>query len=84
MVVAAELVVLDSRYKGSARCAVCGTEIPVGAGITARYGDRTLRFRCSGCLARFQIDPERYLAGHDPGCCQGDDEQSPASEWRCD
>lgn len=84
MVVAANLVVMDSRYQGSARCAVCGSEIPIGEGITARYADRTLRFKCAGCLARFQADPERYLAGHPPSCCPADEEQSPASEWRCD
>jgi len=78
------IVVLNSRLESSARCLVCGAAIPAGAGLTARYGGRTLRFKCSGCLRRFEADPERYLAGHPAGCCTDEPECSPASEWRCD
>ena len=31
-----------------------------------------------------EADPERYLVGHAAGCCNGEHEHSPASEWRCD
>lgn len=78
------IVVLNSRLESSARCLVCGGDIPAGEGLTARYGERTLRFKCSGCLGRFEADPGRYLAGHQAGCCKDEPECSPASEWRCD
>lgn len=84
MAAAIDLVLVDSRYEGSARCLVCGDQIREGDGVSARYGDRTLRFRCTGCVGRFQVDPERYLAGHDAACCKEDQTSSPASEWRCE
>jgi YHS domain-containing protein len=84
MAVAAKLVVVDSRYQPSARCLVCGNEIEEGQGLTAEYQGRTLRFKCPGCYARFEADPERYLAGHEPACCNEGHSGSPASEWRCD
>ena len=78
------IVIRNSRLEPSATCLVCGSDIPAGEGVTARYGDRTLRFKCSGCLGRFEADPQRYLAGPQPSCCDGEHDQSPASEWRCD
>ena len=78
------IVIRNSRLEPSARCLVCGNDIPAGEGLTARYGERTLRFKCSGCLIRFEADPERYLAAHEAGCCKDEQESSPASEWRCD
>ena len=75
------IVIRNSRLEPSARCLVCGNDIPAGEGLTARYGERTLRFKCPGCLTRFEADPERFLAGHGEGCCQGDAECSPMSEW---
>lgn len=57
---------IDSRQAPAATCLVCGNGIPAGEGVTARYGDRTLRFKCPGCYARFQGDPEPYLAGARP------------------
>jgi len=72
MTVVRELVVLDTLDQGSATCIVCGNEIPPGGGVTARYGDRTLRFKCPGCVTRFEADPERYLAGNVAGCCGGE------------
>lgn len=78
------IVIRNSRLEASARCLVCGNDIQAGEGLTARYGDRTLRFKCSGCLSRFEADPERYLAGHEAGCCKDELESSPPSEWRCD
>ena len=78
------LVVLDSRYEAAAQCAVCGNEIAEGEGVTARFAGRTLRFKCPGCLGRFEADPDRYLSGHQSGCCGNEAEHSPASEWRCD
>jgi hypothetical protein len=78
------IIVRDSRLEPSARCVVCGNDIPAGEGLTARYGERTLRFKCPGCLSRFTADPERYLAGHEAGCCREAPESSPPSEWGCD
>ncbi len=80
----ASIVIRNSRLEPSATCLVCGNDIPAGEGLTARYGERTLRFKCPGCLSRFEADPERYLAGHEAECCNGEHEHSPASEWRCD
>jgi YHS domain-containing protein len=84
MAVAAKLVVVDSRYQPPARCLVCGNDIDEGQGVTAEYQGRTLRFKCPGCYARFETDPDRYLAGHEPACCSEEHGGSPASEWRCD
>lgn len=78
------LTIIDSRDAPAARCTVCGNEIEAGNGVTAWYGGRLLRFKCHGCAARFEADPERYLAGHEAGCCNVPAEASPASEWRCD
>ena len=78
------IVIWNSELEPSARCLVCGNDIPAGRGLTARYRERTLRFKCQGCLTRFEADPERYLAGHEVGCCSDEHERSPASEWRCD
>lgn len=80
----ASIVIRHSRLESSATCLVCGNDIPAGEGLTARYGDRTLRFKCAGCLSRFEADPERYLEGQPQPCCEGTHDQSPASEWRCD
>lgn len=76
------LTIIDSRDAPAARCLVCGNDIPAGAGVTARYGDRLLRFKCPGCATRFEADPEPFLAGH-PAGCRGDEHaaSSPASEW---
>ena len=55
------------------RCPVCGSGLKPGEGVTAEWQGRVLRFRCLGCLARFEADPGPYLAGHtDP--CGVDDE----------
>lgn len=77
------IVIRNSQLEPSARCLVCGNDIPAGEGLSARYGERTLRFKCPGCLSRFEADPERFLAGHPDGCCV-DHDHSPASEWTCD
>ena len=82
MTVVRELVVLDAPDQGPATCLVCGNEILAAEGVTAQYGDRTLRFKCLGCLTRFEADPERDLEGTAPGCCNGGHDDSPASEWR--
>ena len=84
MAVAAKLVVVDSRYQPAARCLVCGYEIEEGEGVTAEYLGRTLRFKCPGCYVRFEANPDRFLAGHEPACCNEAHSGSPASEWRCD
>ena len=84
MTIASEFVVLSSRDEPGAVCVVCGNDIPAGEGITASYRGQTLRFKCPGCYSRFQTDPERFLAGGQDGCCNGEHDHSPASEWRCD
>jgi hypothetical protein len=81
---APELILVESRNEPAALCVVCGNDISAGEGVTARYGDRTLRFKCPGCYARFEADPQRYLAGRPQSCCGGKHDQSPASEWLCD
>ncbi len=78
------LTIIDSSHEPAARCAVCATEIGAGEGLTVRYGVRTLRFKCPGCLERFRVDPLRYLAGHAIDCCHGVADGSPSSEWACD
>lgn len=84
MSASAELVVVDSRHAPADRCVVCGNDIAAGEGITATYRDRALRFKCPGCLNRFQADPERDLADHAGGCCRSNAAPgSPHSEWSC-
>ena len=84
MAIAPELILVDSRNEPAGSCVVCGNDIPSGEGVTARYGDRTLRFKCPGCCARYAADPDRYLSGQQQSCCDGKHDHSPASEWRCD
>ena len=67
-----QLSVVDSSDQPAAACVVCGNDISAGEGVTARYRGRTLRFKCPGCYARFEADPEPYLAGHQAGCCNGE------------
>ena len=82
MATAPDLVVIDSRAQPAALCVVCGNDVGAGEGVTASYRGRILRFRCTGCLTRFQADPEPFLAGHTGGCCGGQHDHSPASEWQ--
>lgn len=84
MALSSDLVLLDSRHQAAARCRVCAKEIAAGEGITAQLADRTFRFKCPDCYARFEADPQHYLAGHDAGCCSVEEPESPMSEWRCD
>lgn len=72
-----ELTLIDSRQAPAARCLVCDNDIAAGEGVTARYGDRLVRFKCPRCYSRFEADPEPYLAGRDTGCCG--DEHADAS-----
>lgn len=78
------IIIRNSRLEPAASCVVCGNDVPAGGGLTARYGDRTLRFKCPNCLSRFEADPDRYLSGQPQGCCNGHHDHSPASEWQCD
>ena len=64
-----QLTLVDSSLEPAAHCLVCGKQIPAGEGVTARYLDRTFRFKCPGCYARFAADPQPYLAGQLEGCC---------------
>ncbi len=68
-----DLVIVDSAGQPATTCVVCGQAVEAGAGVTARYRGRTLRFKCPGCLPRFEADPERYLAGETAECCDGAD-----------
>lgn len=82
-----DLVVVPSSDQSAAVCVVCGKEIAAGEGVTARFYDRTLRFKCPGCLSRFAVDPDHYLAAGPSSCCDDEDHavQSAdlvsASEW---
>ncbi|MDA8203476.1 MAG: hypothetical protein M0Z49_12085 [Chloroflexi bacterium] len=71
-----DLVVVDVRAEGLATCMVCGQAILDGGGVTARFGDRLLRFKCPGCLSRFRADPERYLSGGPSSCCDDEHEHA--------
>jgi hypothetical protein len=73
------VVLLGSRDQPAAECSVCGCDILAGEGVTARYQGRTLRFKCPDCLVRFEFDPERYVAGGQQSCRDGQ-HASPASE----
>ena len=59
-----------------------GHRVLAGEGLTASFGDQTLRFKRPGCLGRFETNPTRYLGGHEAGCCGVEREGSPPSEWR--
>ena len=84
MAVVSDLMIIPSDYQDPARCLVCGSGVDAGEGVTALFGGRILRFKCPGCLTRFEADPERYLVDHEPACCQDEHPNSPPSEWRCD
>jgi hypothetical protein len=76
-----DLVLIDSRAQPAGACAACGQPIVAGEGLTALYGGRLLRFRCSGCLASFCRDPGRHVAADDYCCSPDTCHESPASEW---
>lgn len=71
-------VVVGSADQSAARCVVCGNDVAAGEGLAARWQGRTLRFRCLGCLARFEANPERYLLEHAIDYCRMDDADHPA------
>ena len=75
------LVLIDSSHQPAGACASCGQPIGAGEGITVLSGGRLLRFRCSGCLASFCREPERYAAAEDYCCSTDTCHESPASEW---
>lgn len=50
------------------RCPTCGTALNPGEGVETEWSGRMIRFRCLGCLARFEADPVRYLAGNTEPC----------------
>lgn len=85
MIAERDLVVLESAGQPASECEVCGSEIAAGQGLTVRSGDRTMRFSCPGCLARYRADPSQFFAGTEAACCHGQHAAaSPASEWSCD
>jgi len=67
-----ELGVINSTGQAAATCVVCGKDVAAGAGVTAQFDGRILRFRCPGCLTRFSANPERYLSGGSADCCEGE------------
>jgi hypothetical protein len=79
--VAQDLVLIHSGGQPAGSCAACGQPIGAGEGLTALFGGRLLRFRCSGCLASFCRDPDRYIAADDYCCSTDARHESPASEW---
>lgn len=85
MIAERDLVVLESAGQPASECEVCGSEIEAGQGLTVRSGDRTLRFKCPVCLARYQSDPDQFFAGSAAPCCSAEPAAAPlASEWCCD
>jgi hypothetical protein len=76
-----EFVLIDSIHQPAGACAACGQPIGAGEGLTALYGGRLLRFRCSGCLATFLREPGNYVAAGDFCCSTDSRSESPASEW---
>ena len=78
------VIVRNSRLEGPAACLVCGSDIAAREGLTARYGQQTLRFKCPGCLSRFEAAPARYLSDHEAARGNDKESSSPASEWTCD
>ena len=78
MAIRPRLVVLESGDQPAAPCTVCGNDIPAGEGVTARYQGRTLRFKCPTCFVRFEFNPERFLAGREASCGDGEHAHSPA------
>lgn len=72
---------VGSGGQSAACCVVCGNNIAAGEGLAARWQGRTLRFRCLGCLARFEAAPNRYLVEHaTDGCRMDDADRTPMSE----
>lgn len=65
----AELELIDSSDQAAGPCVVCGSMVPAGAGVTARFHGRVLRFRCAGCLARFAVDPDHLPPDVPASCC---------------
>ena len=81
-----DLLVVDSAAEAAATCVVCGMDIAAGAGVTARFHGRTLRFKCPGCLSRFAVDPDHFLSEGPSSCCDGEGHDRttnphPVSEW---
>lgn len=78
------IITADPRLQVEASCLVCGNDIPTGEGLTATYGERTLRFKCPDCLARFETAPGRHLADSGTSCCKARHPSLPMSDWTCD
>lgn len=81
----ASIVIPNSTFDPAARCIVCGGDIAPGEGLTARFGETALRFKCADCLDQFETDPDRFLAGHPQACCPDEGHAADSvSEWICD
>ena len=78
-----EVIVRGGRMDAAGTCVVCGDSVAAGSAFAARSGEREFRFKCGECLARFEADPEPYLAADRTRSCEADREGSPASEWAC-
>lgn len=81
IVIETGIVVISSSDQLAAACLVCGSDVGAGEGVTARYRGQTYRFKCWNCYARFEADPQPFLSDRQAGCCGGQHDRSPASEW---
>lgn len=52
-------------------CPVCGQPVNVATAPRSVYRGVTYYLRCAGCRARFDAEPQRFLAGagETGGCC---------------
>ena len=83
MVASIEVIVRGGSMDAAGTCVVCGEDVPAGSGFAARSSHREFRFKCADCLARFEADPEPYLAADRTRSREAEAEESPASEWAC-
>lgn len=83
MVTSIEVIIRGGRMDAAGTCVVCGHAVAAGSGFAARSGDREFRFEGAACLARFEADPEPFLAADRTRSHEADREESPASEWAC-
>jgi len=71
MMLLTELALIESDGQPAATCATCGSGVPAGAGVTAIFHGRVLRFRCAGCYSRFVLDADHAPDGIAATCCAG-------------
>ena len=74
----------DPSAGSAARCLVCGHAIPAGAGSSARFGERTLRFQVRRPSAPLPGASRSLSRRPWDSCCEEGAEESPPSELRRD